>query len=519
MDSPTPKQDALKATSMTSPLAQSEHSRHAATTSSTRASTCGQLMADVQHDRAHSKEKAFNMHRIQLAEQLSNESKLHKALEARATLLQDELASLRSSNEALEAECARLNGQIDEAAQQLGVQITEAGRRDEAMVERVSDLEAKLDEAANTLEQSLLDREELQKDYDEAVKARDQQADKAKQPDHELQMARIKIHDLHTAYVRLHEEHVDDEKHQKKQLDTIKCLDAEAKNNKRAMNKALGNLAGAKFTISNMEQWHESRERDLQQRLALKGDEAKKLKGEINTLRAACADAVSKKEAAQMELRKLAEAQDGSLAESRMLQQSLYELQVSIKPFPQVMVIGVDVSGSTIPVIHGIKQAYRDVLHMAKSNNSGVKVAVVIHGSHKRHDPSPVQTISDATFRMGDFTEITGGVEDYVYCLEQAHEILRMYVGSKKLIILIGDGNACCLNTTALFAICEKLRSAQISAHSIVIPDGSWFESICDPTIRDISQVTGGRIEYKDTYLSALDEILRLEREQHFKAS
>ncbi|RYP42248.1 hypothetical protein DL767_000412 [Monosporascus sp. MG133] len=520
MDSPTPKQDFLEATSVTSHLAQSKHSRHAATTSSTRASTGGQLMADVQHDRAHSKEKAFNMQRIQLAERLSNESKLYKALEARATLLQDELASLRSSNEALEAECARLHEQIDEATQQLEIQITEAGRRDEAMLERVSDLEAKLDEAANTLEQSFLCREKLQKDHDEAVKACDQQADKVKQLDHELQMGRAKIHDLQAMYDRLHEKHVDDEKHQQEQLETLKRLDAEAKYNKRAMNEALRDLADAKLTISNNEQSHESRESDLQQRLALKGAEAKKLKGEINTLRAACADAISKKEAAQMELRtELAEAQDKSLAESRKLQQSLYELQASINPFPQVIVIGVDVSSSTIPVIHGIKQAYRDVLHMAKSNNSGVKVAVVVHGNYKQHDPSPVQTISDATFRIGDFTEITRGTEDYAYCLEQAHEILSMYVGSKKLIILIGDGNALCSNTTALFAVCEKLRSERVLALSIVIPNHSWFGSTCDSTIRDISQITGGRIEYKDTYLSALDEILRLEREQHFKAS
>ncbi|RYP18820.1 hypothetical protein DL765_003700 [Monosporascus sp. GIB2] len=520
MDSPTPKQDALKATGMTSHLDQSMRGQHAATTSSTLASTGGQLMADVRRDRAHSKEKAFNMQRIQLAEQLSNESKLCKALEARVTFLQDELASLRSSDEAFEAERARLYGQVYEATQQLGVQITEAGQREKAMLERISDLEAKLDGARNALEQSLLGREELQKAHDEAVKARDKEADKVKQLDHELQKGRTKIHDLHAVYDRLHEKHVDDEKHHKKQLESLERLDAEAKYNKRVMNKAPAELAAAKLTISNMEECHEARERDLQQRLALKGAEAKKLKREINTLQTACADASLKKEAAQMELRtELAEVRDKYLAESRKLQQSLNELQVSIKPFPQVMVICIDVSGSTISVLPEIKQAYRDVLHMAKSNNSSVKVAVVIHGNYEQQDPSPVQTISDATFRIGDSIDSTGGVEDYAYCLEEAHEILRPYVGSQKSIILIGDGDAGSLDMTALFATCEKLRSAEILVHSIVIPNGLWFGSTCDSKMQDISQVTGGRIEYKDTYLSALDEILRHEREQHFKVS
>ncbi|RYO80515.1 hypothetical protein DL766_003699 [Monosporascus sp. MC13-8B] len=520
MVSPTPKQDALKATDMTSRLAQSMYSQHVATTSSARASTGGQLMVDVRRDRARIKEKAFNMQRIQLAEQLSNESKLCKALEARVTLLQDELASLRISNEAFKTECARLHGQVDEATQQLGVQITEAGQRDKAMLERVGDLEAKLDEAANALEQSLLGREELQKAHDEAVKARDQEADKVKQLDHELQMGRTKIHNLHAMYERLHEKHVDDEKHQQKQLESLKRLDAEAKDNERAMNEALRELADAKLTISNMEEWREARERDLQQRLALKGAEAKKLKGEINTLRTACADASLKKEAAQMELRtELAEVRDKYLAESRKLQQSFNELEVAIKPFPQVMVIGVDVSGSTISVLPEIKQAYRDVLHMAKSNNSSVKVAVVIHGNYEQHDPSPVQTISDATFRITDSIGSTGGVEDYAYCLEKAHEILRLYVGSRKSIILIGDGDVGGLDTTPLFATCEELRSAKILVHSIVIPNGLRFGSTCDSKMQDISQVTGGRIEYKETYLSALDEILCHERELHFKAS
>ncbi|KAI1501794.1 hypothetical protein F5X99DRAFT_428229 [Biscogniauxia marginata] len=454
---PMPTKDALKAIATQSHSTLSKDSEHSATTLPPQASTGGQLMMDVQRDRTSSREKAFNIQRIQLAEQLSKKHKLCIDLEARISSLQDELASLTSSNKAFEVECVMLHRQINEAAQKLESQTADAGQRDKAMLERVSDLETKLDEAVKSLDQSILSRDILQRAHDEAVK---------------------------------------------------------------------------------LEKSHESRQHDLQQRLTLKGVEVKELKREIGTLRTACADAVEKKEALQKKLhtqaedhrvqalqekQQLEEARDQSLAESRKLRQSLDKLEKSLeksaKPFAQTVVICVDVSGSLTSFIHEIKQAYRDVLHIVKSVNSDARVAVVIHGGRERHNPSPVQAISDATFRIMDDLDSMGGAEDYTYCLEQANNIFRMNIDSQKLLVLIGDGNATCSSTTSLFVTCEQLMSARISTYSIVIASHSPFDGCTDLTMQGILEATGSRVEYKDTYLSALDELLRHEREQHFEAS
>ncbi|KAL7627037.1 hypothetical protein AAE478_003813 [Parahypoxylon ruwenzoriense] len=501
-DPPTAKQHTLEEIDTQSHSAQSGHSQQAASTAIllAPASMSSQLMVDVQNDRAPSREKVLGIQRIQLAEQLSNERKLCMDLEARVTDLQDELYRLKSSNEVLETECGRLHGQIDEAVQQLESQTTEARQQDKVMLERVGNLESKLDEAVKSLEQAMLSRDILQKAHDEAVKTCDHQAHKIEQLDNDLEVGRAKTHELNAMYDRLQEKH-DNE---------------------------------LKLTISGIEKSHESRERDLQQRLAAKDDENKALKREITTLRTACADAVTKKEAAQKELctktedlrmqasqeqQQLAEARDQALAESRKLQQSLDELQRSIGPFAQIVVICIDVSGSTVPVAGEIKQACRDVLHKIKSNNSDAKVAVVIHGSYERHDPSPVQAISGATFQIVDSIDSTwGGIEDYTYCLEQANNIFEMDSSRKKLIVLIGDGDARCSDQTALVTAFGRLKSAEILAHSIIIPNHSKFGYTPRFDMQDISGATGGRVEYKDTYLSALDELLRHEREQYFKA-
>lgn len=510
-------------------LAQSKNLQQATTLSSKRASTVDQSTANAQHDRTREREKAFNMQRIQLAGQLSSERKQCKDLEARVYALQDELASLRFRSEAFEAECARLHGEIGEAAQQLGAQTVKAAEQNKAMLDRVTDLESKLDEAAKSLEESILGREILQKAHDEAVKNCDQQADKVQQLEKELEISRTQIHDLNANYDRLQEQHDDDAKDQLEQLEVIRQLKLEAKDNEEVMQDVLAELGDARVRISMMEETHEVHDRDLQQRVALKDTEVKDLKREVDTLRDACADAISKKEAAEMdfqeysaqtlqEQQELTEARNQSLEESQELRRSLDEFQRSTKPFTQTVIICVDVSGSLTGVIHDIKQVYRDVVHTIKSNNSDARVAVVIHGSPSNPVPSPLQPISDKTFQIME-TNYVAGTEDYTYCLEQANGFLKKNAATKRLVILIGDGDAICSNRTALFTTCEQLRSAHIFAHSIVIPSSSWSYAGSSPTMRDISAATGGRVENKSTYLSALDELLRHEREEYFKAT
>ncbi|KAI1491149.1 hypothetical protein F5X96DRAFT_489636 [Biscogniauxia mediterranea] len=488
-------QDVLKATNMQPQSSPSEDSDHVPTTLPSRASISGQSMTEGHRDKTRSKEQALVRQRIQLAEQLSSKYKICVDLEARVASLNEELASVASRNEALESECARLRGQIDEAVQQLESQTADAAQRDKSLLERVGELETKLKEATESLEQIVLSRDALQQMHHEFVMTCAQQTDHVQKLEHELAIGRAKLHDLTAEYDILEEKYNNDVTH----------------------------------TISNLEKSHESRERDLQQRLASKGTEAKELKKEISTVRAACADAVTKKEATQklhtqvedqlkqilQEVESLVKARDQSLAESQKLKQSLEEIEKSIEPFAQTVVIGVDVSGSLIANIHEVKQAYRDVLHMVKSVNSDAKVAVVIHGGDERHDPSPLQAISDTTFRILDNLDNTGGCEDYCFCLEEANDIFMMNIDSQKLLVLIGDGTAICSCTTSLFATCEQLVSIRVSTYSIIIQYNETFNL----SMQDISDATNGRVGYKDTYLSVLDEVLRNERERHFAAS
>ncbi|KAI1778574.1 hypothetical protein F4818DRAFT_304779 [Hypoxylon cercidicola] len=461
IDSESPKHDASEATDMES---RPGHTKAPATTSGAVASMSSQLKAGVRGDTTRSKEKTLVMQRIQLAEKLSNERKLSTDLEARLIGLQQELATLTSSNEALEAECSRLHGES---------QATEAKQSDSTMQETIRDLESKLEEAAKNLEQSLIRSDVLQIAHDEAANDCFQQTEMAKQLDDELKISRAETEELHATYKEL--------------LDTYKLSES-----------------------------------DLEKHLTSKDGEANELRRELDALRTAHADAVSKQakdfEAQVSQAQKeLAEAREQSLAESQKLQKSLDDLQKSTMPFPQAIVIGVDLSGSTNIIFDDIKQAYRDVLLVIKSKNSDARVGVVIHGCYSRPDPSPLEAISDATFRIVDSIHSTGGNEDYSYCLEQANNLFETDGDSKKLLLLIGDGDAMCSDTASAIATCKQLASARTLAHSITLSTSSsfWIQF----SMEEISKITGSRVENKDTYLSALDEILRHEREQHFRLS
>ncbi|KAI2634776.1 hypothetical protein GGS26DRAFT_589695 [Hypomontagnella submonticulosa] len=476
--SPAPNSDATGAAGEQSGLARSEGTQHIAMTTLTRVSTSSQHVAGVRHDKTSSREKALSMQRIQLAKQLSDERKLCKDLEARLASLQHELASLTSSNKAFEAECAKLREQIDATVQQLESRTIEAKRRDEATEEIISCLESKLEVASESLAESEDRREIANEACNQALETCAQQVNKFTGLENELKISQLETHALQVMHDELKELYERD----------------------------------VRVTIHNMEQSHKSRESDSQQRLTLKDAEIKKLKRQTSMLKDSRADDIAKKEAAE-------KARDRALAETQKLQQSLDELERSVKPFTQTVVICVDVSGSLTTFLPDIKQAYRDILLMIKSNNSDVKVAVVVHGCNEQHSPSPPQVISGKTFGIVDSIGGTGGTEDYAYCLKQTVDLFKKNDDSKKLVILVGDGNAECSSIDSLSSACEQLKSAQIMVYSIIIPENRRFDPIWGWSMERISKVTGGRVEYQDTYLSSLDKHLRHEREQHFKAA
>ncbi|KAI5925113.1 hypothetical protein F4810DRAFT_718511 [Camillea tinctor] len=485
------KSDTAKTTE-TSRYSTSVDSNHVTVTPRTQTSICGQSLSDTRRDISRRREQALSVQRIELAIQLSDKHKMCVDLEAQIISLKDELAGFTFRNEALEIECTRLHGILNDANQQRECQAIDAAQREKAMREEIVELKTRLDETTKKLEKSIVDHHILQEAYDDVLENWVRQSDQVEKLSQELETCQTKLYDLTLAHDELGKKH----------HEVIK-------------------------TISNMEKSHESRERDLQQRLGSKGAEAKTLKREIDTLRSACADAVKKKDNAErlhaeaenhlaQELKKVQElekARDQSLAESQKLL-SLQELEKSSKPSPQTIIICVDISGSVTPVIHEVKQVYRDVLHMVKSVNENIQVGVVIHGGYSHLASYPVEAISEATFQIMD-THDGGDSEDYTHCLKEAYDLFKKNADSRKLLILIGDGNALCSHRPSLLSTCEQLVSEHISTLSIAIlpePDSS-----CSG-MQGISDATNGRLESMSTYMSALDELLHHERERNFES-
>ncbi|XDG02609.1 hypothetical protein ABKA04_002224 [Annulohypoxylon sp. FPYF3050] len=421
-----------------------------ATTSSTKVVRDSPPTEEARHDNTRAREKAFNLQRIQLAEQLRNERQLSTDLEARIAGLQDELARLTRSKEACETECAGLRRQIDEAIQQHESQITASNQREDDMSRRTSDLESKLEEVTKSLEESILNCSLLQESHAHAARDRDDQRTKIKRLESQLLLNNIKAYDVDKKYCELKE------------------LYRNVVTENEATQKAL--LAQVEHYKSQASQEHQM-------------------------------------------LNKVTESRDKYLAESEKLQRNVEELEKSSKPFAQTIVICVDISGSVSVrgVIHDIRQAYRDVLHIIKSINSSARVAIVIHGNCPRRFPA--QEISESTFQIADYFSSSSGSENYNYCLSQAFDTLGAEVG-RGLVILIGDGNAICSDVTALLETCNQFKSAEILVHSIIVSNDSSFEGF---TMSRITETIGGQVENKNTYMRAFDEILRRERENYFK--
>ncbi len=127
-----------------------------------------QRVVYVQPNKSGGREKALNIQRIQLAEELSDKHKLCTALEARISTLQYEITSIKSNNEALQSECAGVHRQIDIKSQQLEAQAINSEQRDRAMLERIRDLESKLEEADKSLKPQERDIEEKEQAMKEA---------------------------------------------------------------------------------------------------------------------------------------------------------------------------------------------------------------------------------------------------------------------------------------------------------------------------------------------------------------
>ncbi|KAI1464574.1 uncharacterized protein F4812DRAFT_462634 [Daldinia caldariorum] len=488
LNSPTQEPAAVRGTNVQLDLDQRKHLEHAATSRSL-ASTSSLSSGSMQL-KSRNREKALNMQHIQLAVQLKDQKEVRETLQTSITGLEDQLASLKLRNEALEHECKRLHDQIHDANEKLNSQAAEFEKREKDMLDGVADLESKLDEASKSILESTAGRDTLQKAYDEVVKARDQQAGIIHQLELDLEATRAQVETWKDSHEKM-QEHVDE----------------------------------LSLAASNLKELHESRERELQQRLTSKGTEIKDLKREMKKLRDDWEETVEHRQLVLSDLTSLKIQREilekygeSQKAESQTLRQSLEELRKSTEPFAQKIAIGVDISGSLSSVIHRVKQTYRDVLHIIKSNNSDAQVAVVIHGGYVKQQTLHTQTISKETFQALN-SIAAGGTEDYIYCLDEVTSLLGTNTDSKKLVILIGDGNTSCARGSSVLASCRRLKASGIRVHSIVLSNGSSWVNPEELLMRDISQATNGRVESEESYMSAVEEIVRHEREQHFNTA
>ena len=314
--------------------------------------------------------------------------------------------------------------------------------------------------------------------------------------------------------------------------ETLRRLETAVREGEKEIMELCAELQKASIEVSEAEKSHESREDDLQQLFTANEEKTEALKFEIETLRGLLAEAASEKESTAKELQARAEVEKaqaqkkqqelvkarGKLQEeNRELQESIKELQNATKPFPQLVVIGVDVSASTIGVSDQIKEAYRDVLHAIRSNNSGAKVSIVLHGAGNSTYPPFIQDITSTTFQFVEkHSNGLKGAEDYDYCLKNAQDIFDGGIGSKRLVVLIGDGCGDS-QTPAVLAACGQFSAINILVHSIIFQSYSPFWN--DRAMESISDLTGGRVERQETYLAALNGIFLHERKQYFATS
>ncbi|KAI8956721.1 hypothetical protein F5Y11DRAFT_361476 [Daldinia sp. FL1419] len=420
--------------------------------------------------------------------------------------------------------------QNDTVGQSIHLEHTEAPMRNSDSKDRVSTANAKQDRTRRREEIFNLQRIQLA----EKLSVQNKQCTVLEASVTSLQdkLASLKISNetLESECERLHGQIYDaneklkshtDEKEEKERVMSEKITDLQSKLEEvsKSLEKSIAERdrfdkqddAAQEQDRDSLKESYEADKIQLKQQAASKDTELRDLRQEMNNLEDAFADSVGERETMQKELDTRS---DKFKAESQEQQQSIDNLRKLTEPFAQSIVICVDMSGSVFSIVNDIKQIYRDVLHMIKLYNSEAKVATVVHGIWMT-PPVRTQLVSAETFRTLDSLDSSGG-EDYTFCMENAREILQRDTGTDKLIVLIGDGDMGNSDRTSLFSICDQLKFLGIRAHSIIVSKDSHLTCTYE-TIQTISQATDGQVQTEDDYMSALDEILRNEREEHFK--
>lgn len=217
---------------------------------------------------------------------------------------------------------------------------------------------------------------------------------------------------------------------------------------------------------------------------------------------------VSKSHQRAAEARELsiAKERDVALTKEKQLETQVSKLREAAKPISRLVVICLDGSGSLTRVIDQVKQVYRDLILYLKAKCADAKVAVVLHGCSNRR-VWPAHQISEWSLTLVNNIGSPGS-ENYSYCLPEAKKILENDASSRKVVVMIGDGNANYSTWNEINRTMTFLKGQGIPAHSIVVPNGSRHVNGTNYSTQQISSRTGGRTVSQTSYFSALDDFV-----------
>ncbi|KAK6220721.1 hypothetical protein LQW54_001912 [Pestalotiopsis sp. IQ-011] len=213
----------------------------------------------------------------------------------------------------------------------------------------------------------------------------------------------------------------------------------------------------------------------------------------------------AKQRAAEERGTSLTKERDVARTKEKQLETQVSKLQEAAKPISRLVVICLDGSGSLKGVLGQVKQVYRDLILYLKAKCADAQVALITHGCSNM--VFQAHTISEwSLILVGNIG--SPGSEDYSYCLTKAQNMLEKDASSRRVVVMIGDGDANYSEWTELNKAMTFLKGEGIPAHSIVVPSGYNHVNGTNYSMQQISGRTGGRTESQKSYFSALDDFV-----------
>ncbi|KAM0817925.1 putative VWFA domain-containing protein [Seiridium cardinale] len=435
-------------------------------------------------DRTSRKSQALDMKVLELADQLTTERQTCDELRKRIAELEEELQALKATSKATEAQLqdqvASLQDELTKTREAEAVMRAQHDKKSKAYESTIKSLNGGLQAKTDVEKVRDTARARLQRDHDE----------KLRRAEADIKRMNSQYIGLKREYNDLKEEHDLLEEIEK----TVQDREVQYKRKITALDskcdKAVAELEQTRHDKEKLEQSFAKRTEAMQFSIDAKTREIKTIQ--------------NNKKAVEQREKSLVAERDSALIIAQQLETQCIALKESTRPIDRLVVVCVDASGSVGSVLYQVKQVYRDIILYLKAKCSDAKIAVIIHGDryNRTHNAEPV---SERTLSWMDNTG-TPNTEDYAYCLSEAQRIFALDTTSRKVVVMIGDGNGKYDDSGRLNLGLAFLRDNRIPAHSVIIPNGTT--QYFGYTMMNISGETGGRVESKDTYFSALTDFV-----------